>query len=356
MILVVSLLTPFTMSASVSLFFSFRIIQTRLMLLSIVHGLNPNQKLKAILESCANFDHLRGSTLESHQLFSQVFFLPQSVYIRSTHIHNFQPKLYLGSALHHVLDREYSRTRKYYQLTHDRLVQAELALRYWREHQNLFVWAPIPLFTCRTDFRCLELALIQEWQPRLNYPFICQFFHPKKGLLKLPTMNTNAQFGLATLWRRARHRFTPKVIKAILASDRFQSRLKLWNLIHDLGSNTKARFDTTRLLRSQEGGLHLCYALRRLAANTQEPYRTLSLQAIDNTIAWWNGKPAPRASALRAPWAMSPGLAKTLQGFLRQWYLRMIEHHVPCHGPLIQDDFCQALFCGGSSLQPQVRH
>ena len=53
----------------------------------------------------------------------------------------------------------------YYQLTHDRLVQAELALRFWREHQNLFVWAPIPLFACRSDFRCLELALIQEWQP-----------------------------------------------------------------------------------------------------------------------------------------------------------------------------------------------
>ena len=328
------------MSDSVSLFFAFRIIQTRLMLLSIiVHGLNPNQKLKAILKGCANLDHLWGSTLEAHQRFSQAFFLPQSVYIRFTHIHNFQPKFYLGSALHHVLDREYSRTRKYYQLTHDRLVQAELALRYWREHQNLFIWAPIPLFTCRTDFRCLELALIQEWQPRLNYPFICQFFHPKKGLLKRPAMNTNAQFGLATLCRRARHRFTPSAIKAILASDRFQNRLHLWNLIHDLGSNTKARFNTTRLLRSQEGGLHLCYALRRLATNIQEPYRTLSLQAIDSTIAWWKGKPAPRASALRAPWAMSPNLAKTLQGALRQWYFQMIAHHVPCHIPSFKTIF-----------------
>ena len=93
------------------------------------------------------------------------------------------------------------------------------------------------------------------------------------------------------------------------------------------------------MLRSQEGGLHLCYALRRLATNIQEPYRTLSLQAIDSTIAWWKGKPAPRASALRAPWAMSPNLAKTLQGALRQWYLQMIEHHVPCHGPSFKTIF-----------------
>ena len=67
------------MSASVSLFFAFRIVQTRLMLLSIVHGINPNQTLKAILEGCAYLDHLWGFTLESHQLFSQAFFLPNCV-------------------------------------------------------------------------------------------------------------------------------------------------------------------------------------------------------------------------------------------------------------------------------------
>ena len=167
------------MPASLSWFFAFRIIQTRPMLLSIIHGLNPNQKLKAILEGCANLDHFWVSTLESHQLFSQDFFLPNCVYLRFTHITNFQPKFYIGSALHHVLDREYSRTRKYYQLTHDRLVQAELALRFWREHQNLFVWAPIPLFACRSDFRCLELSLIQEWQPRL--PFHLPIVSSEKG-------------------------------------------------------------------------------------------------------------------------------------------------------------------------------
>ena len=109
-------------------------------------GLNPICKLKAILEGCANLNHVWGSSLESHQLFSQDFFLPNCVYVRFTHINDLQPKFYIGSASHHVLDREYSRTRKYLQLTHDKLVQAELALRFWREQQNLFVWAPIPLF------------------------------------------------------------------------------------------------------------------------------------------------------------------------------------------------------------------
>ena len=95
-----------------------------------------------------------------------------------------QPKFYIGSAMHHTLGREYSRFRKFFLLTNDRLVQAELALCYWKEHDNLYIWASIPIYTERADYRCLELALIQEWQPRLNYPFSRQFFHPRKGILK----------------------------------------------------------------------------------------------------------------------------------------------------------------------------
>ena len=122
-----------------------------------------------ILRTCG--DQLCTPTISFQDHFSQ----PQSVYIRFTHIGNMQPKFYIGSAMHHTLDREYSRSRKYLQLTNERLVQAELALRYWRDHDNLYIWAPIPIYTDRADYRSLDMAIIQEWQPRLNYPFICQF-------------------------------------------------------------------------------------------------------------------------------------------------------------------------------------
>ena len=205
------------------------IIQTRMMVLAVIHGLRPNQKLKSILKGCTDLTHLWGSTLTAHNLFSKPFFQSQSVYLRFTHIMNMQPKFYIGSAMHHTLDREYSRSRKFCQLTNDRLAQAELALRYWKEHDNLYIWAPIPIFTECADYRCF--GTIQEWQPHLNYPFICQFFHPRKGILKRPALNTNAQFGLATLWHRSKHKFTPQVVKDILASDRFQHRLELWTII-----------------------------------------------------------------------------------------------------------------------------
>ena len=110
-------------------------------------------------------------------------------------------------------------------------------------------------------------------------------------------------------------------------------QLELWTILHALGSNTKARFEQTKMLRSNDGGLTLCYALRRLANNIQEPFRTLSLNAIDASIKWWHGKPAPRASALRAPWSLTPNLQQQLRKFLRQWHHQILDYQVPCHNP-----------------------
>eukprot|EP00435_Cladocopium_sp_Y103_P072676 s321_g41.t1 len=146
-------------------------------------------------------------------------------------------------------------------------------------------------------------------------------------------MCLDPQFGLATLWRKRRHKFTPSTVKAILSSPRFQNRLEMWKLIHDLGSNTKSRFEATKFLRSLDGGLTMSYALRRLANNIQEPFRTLSLQAIDSTITWWKGKPAPKAAAIRLPWSLSPDPERTVSRFLRQWFHEVLAHHVPCHNP-----------------------
>ena len=115
------------MASTLTLFQGFRIIQIRMMVLSVIH-VRPNQKLKAILEGCANLTHLWGSTLTAHNLFAQPFFQFQTVYLPFTHI--MKCKFYIGSAMHHTLDPEYSRSRKFFQLTNDRLVQAELALRY----------------------------------------------------------------------------------------------------------------------------------------------------------------------------------------------------------------------------------
>ena len=77
----------------------------------------------------------------------------------------------------------------------------------------------------------------------------------------------------------------------------------------------------------------MCYPLRRLANNIQEPFRTLSLNAIDASIKWWKGKPVLKATALRAPWSLTPNLQQQLKQFLRKWHLHVLAHQVPCHTP-----------------------
>ena len=298
---------------------------------------SSQSKAETNLEGCTDLTHLWGSTLTSHNLFSKPSFQSQSVYLRFTHIMNMQPKFYIGSAMHHTLDREYSRSRKFFQLNSERLVQADLALRYWKEHDNLYIWAPIPI---RADYRCFELALIQEWQPRLNYPFICQFFHPRKGILKKPALNTNAQFGLATLWRRRGVALNTSSLRRSSRTFLHQKDSNIdWNsgqLSTLWGQTPKHAANRPRCFGPTMADLHcaiVLYALRRLANNIQEPYRTLSLQAIDASIHWWKGKPAPRASALCAPWSLTPNLQRHLKQFLRKWHLQVLAYQVACHNP-----------------------
>jgi hypothetical protein len=84
MTLVIYLLTPFTMTHSIPLFQGFRIIQTRMMLLAILHGLRPNPKLKSILEGCT--DH---PSVGKHPTLTQPFF--QTIFPASERLHSFHP-------------------------------------------------------------------------------------------------------------------------------------------------------------------------------------------------------------------------------------------------------------------------
>ena len=151
-------------------------------------------------------------------------------------------------------------------------------------------------FTCRPDYRSLELAVIQEWQPRLNYPLICQFFHTKKGLLKRPAMNANAQFGLATLWCLARHRFTAQVVQDILASDRFQTASScgtssmILDPLQKLVSRLPSFFNPTKVASLSATPCVVS------APTSKNP---IGLSLCKRVV---EGKPAPKASALRATW------------------------------------------------------
>ena len=127
------------------------------------------------------------------------FFEPNTVYLRFTCIAKHQPLFYIGSTEDHTLGREHTRYRKFKQVSSGQFVLSELAIRFWSHSNNFFWWSPVPIYIRRANHWALEHALIQLWQPKLNYPFISQFFIPRKGIIsKIPYSNTR-QFGIASL-------------------------------------------------------------------------------------------------------------------------------------------------------------
>ena len=96
-ILSLALLTPFSLSPSVDVFYAFRMIQTALMGQYVLLHPKANSKLQALLKGtplrriffCTSWDALKVAL--------QCFKHSQAVYVRLCHIANFQPKFYLGS-------------------------------------------------------------------------------------------------------------------------------------------------------------------------------------------------------------------------------------------------------------------
>ena len=155
--------------------------------------------------------------------------------------------------------------------------------------------------------------MIQLWQPKLNFPFISQFFTPRKGIVSRQPFSNSRQFGIQSLWRKKRWRHTGKEVKKILNSRLFQNRVWIWTLLQDLGSNTRKRYERTQFIRSLEFSLEGCYSLRRLATHLPETHQKLALQAIDGAIKFREGKPIGRVRPFRAPWMWAYQLDKHLR-------------------------------------------
>ena len=128
---ILSLLSPLTLSSSINIFFAYRILQTRLMILYTLHSPNFNSTLGALLRGATCIRHLYGTTITAHEQFSRSFFEPCAVYLRFSHIPRHQPLFYIGSTADNTMERERSRFRKFKQVHEGQFVLSELAIRYW---------------------------------------------------------------------------------------------------------------------------------------------------------------------------------------------------------------------------------
>ena len=266
---------------------------------------SSNSKLSALLRGTFCHSLFSFATLDQFVELTQHFYACEAVYVRFSHIAGFQPKFYIGSTSSFVLDREHSRFRKFLQVRQNKFVLAEVALRFWHRFDNFWHWSVFPVFTGKSNFWALEQALIQLWQPKLNTPFIFEFFNTRKGLIQKQKFSAHRQFGVFSLWRKLRWRTTPQKIRSSLRSKTFYDRVELWSIIQDLGANSLRRFQMERRIRSNDFGLQGCYMIRKLAINLGEPQRSYCLQAIDRAIKFWKGPAVRRRLPLRAPWLLA---------------------------------------------------
>jgi len=117
-------LSPLTLSSSINIFFAYRVLQTRMMMLYVQHHPHGNGKLVAILRRATCTRHLCGTTLLAHQQFSRSFFEPNAVYLRFSCIAKHQPLVYIGSTEDHTLGREHTRYRKFKQVSSGQFIGA----------------------------------------------------------------------------------------------------------------------------------------------------------------------------------------------------------------------------------------
>ena len=71
-----------------------------------------------------------------------------------------------------TMAREHTRFSKHKQVVEEKLVSAEVTLRYWAEKGTFWQWHAVPIFEQVTPalLRGREQALIQTLQPPLNFP------------------------------------------------------------------------------------------------------------------------------------------------------------------------------------------
>ena len=223
----------------------------------------------------------------------QQFSAESVLYLRFSPIKKHAKLFYVGSTEKSVMIREHSRFRKYKQVLEEKLVSAELSIRFWAHHRTFWNWCIVPV----TDvvphdlLRGREQALIQTLQPPLNFPFIARWFCPRRGIIKPPDATHAQKIGLSRLWRKRRKkqhsgagRGLPAPLFAIFDKPSFRTKEATWVLLTQLGSNTESHFIAAKHLRSNEFSYPALCALHRMAKHLPAYMAPNALRAISSAV------------------------------------------------------------------------
>ena len=277
-----------------------------------------------------------------HDLTFSNFQTPSRVYIRISACKETAKLFYVGSTEQAVHLREATRFRKFKQVQQDKLVSAELCIRYWHKMDNFWDWVTVPVMF-RTDPDQLlgaEHALIQTLQPPLNYPYIAQWFSPKRGIVGSHNLGKISHDGLGRLYRKRRKAATlpsrlgyPPIVAAVVESPVFRDKENTWRLLAQLGSNTLARFEASKQIRSHAFDFATLCLLHKLAQHLPVHLASSAKQAIQQAIRFKGFEPPPHGCPLVIPFLATSNVRGRMRELMRQFITANRPSLIPFHVP-----------------------
>ena len=229
--------------------------------------------------------------------------------------------LYVGSTAIGIAKRRLNRMAVYRRLQRTEFVDAEMSLRYWSSHSNLFQFAVVPSQVhdnCQNAW-IAEHELIAQWEAPLNFPRVTSLVKTTALRFRLSSkrrISLYGTFGLR-LWRKLRKRLHRRSRKFVIKD----SREFAWGLPFKLGSRTRAAFETSKLLRSNKTADEEVYALIKLSRNIENPHRGRVQGLLKRVVKFRKTMHWPRTSR---PLGVLPLSSDRFMSECEQWLKKLI--------------------------------
>ena len=206
----------------------------------------------------------------------------------------------------------------------------EPALRYWKRTRTFFQHAVIPLQLNSDTLttRSTEISFQQQYRPQLNRPWINPLL--RRHGLHVPQYNIPATrhgpIGMTRLHRH-RRRLERRHTQECILDLHLLKTLDVLHLLHRLGSDTKEKFFTSRVLRSHSASTEILYLLWSQHFHIDEPWRSRAAAQLKLIFRFRNLMIPPTQATLRL-FQLSHGFLQRCRQHFRT-FLRLHSHLFP---------------------------
>ena len=260
------------------------------------------------------------------------------VYIKlphTTHLHFF----YIGSTGASTAGRERTRRAKFLQVCQNKLVNAELALRWWKLHDNYYNYSTIAIVHAESSIQALvkEHQLIQLWQPPLNFPHVVKLLASPSGVVKTRSAISNITHTtvgrkLCRKLRRRHAKLHPTGHPCLHTYSVPQS----WSILINIAQRNNQSYQQLKQLRKSHYTTDNIYALYKMAATMEEPHKSSVRSKLAKCLRDRNLTVPRNNVPLCLPYLAHTGFQLQVRNWIRQQLQNNINQTIPFHLPSTQ--------------------